>query len=183
REGGACRDGRARGADGGARGVASADKPIGDKVPASSLRAGAPSMCSNRVRAPASPAQSGFLGGGSEGAVEAPFDHPAPASPAQPGSRGEASEGGRSPPPSIHFGPQGPIFCSLHASLTPSILPMTFWKTRPSFMTASDRYSFMTMSRVTGSIEMGPRGLLNFHPLRASSALSTSIFPLSVWTT
>jgi len=60
---------------------------------------------------------------------------------------------------------------------------MVFWVTWPSFTTTSDRYSFITMSRVTGSIEMGPRGLLNFQPFRASNALSASILPLRVWTT
>ena len=60
---------------------------------------------------------------------------------------------------------------------------MTFWYTRPSFMIASDRYSFMMMSRVTGSIMIGPRGLLNFQPLSASRALSVSILPLSAWVT
>jgi hypothetical protein len=84
---------------------------------------------------------------------------------------------------SDHFEAHGPIFCSLQASFTPSILPITFWKTRPSFMTASDRYSFITMSRVTGSIMIGPRGLLNFQPFSASSALSVSTLPLRVWTT
>src|SRR5262249_60105388 len=78
---------------------------------------------------------------------------------------------------------QGPIFCSLQASLTPSIEPITFCETLPSFITTSERYSFITMSRVTGSIVMGPRGLLNFQPLSASSALSVSILPLSAWTT
>src|SRR5262245_5946981 len=106
----------------------------------------------------------------------------------RPGSAGappsDGGVGGRPEPP-IYLGlaAQGPIFCSLQASLTPSILPMTFWSTRPSFMTASDRYSFITISRVTGSIDIGPRGLANFQPLSASSAASVSILPLSAWTT
>src|SRR5207247_4112002 len=45
----------------------------------------------NRLRAPALPAQSGF-GGGSEGAIAAPFASPAPALPAQSGFGG-GSEG------------------------------------------------------------------------------------------
>src|SRR5262249_54269481 len=50
----------------------------------------------------------------------------------------------------FYLGAQGPIFSSLQASLTASILPIVFWKRRPSFITTSERYSFMTMSRVAG---------------------------------
>ena len=40
------------------------------------------------------------------------------------------------------------------------------------------RYTVWTMSRVSGSIMIGPRGLVNDMPLKISIALSASILPL-----
>jgi len=83
--------------------------------------------------------------------------------------------------PHVH----GATFSALQGSLTFSIVASTFWNRRPSFMTTSDRYSFMTMSRVSGSIMIGPRGLTVFHPLSAASAASDSTLPLvacTAWT-
>ena len=54
-------------------------------------------------------------------------------------------------------------------SFTAFIVPRFFCSSLPSFLTTSLRYSFITMSRVLGSIMIGPRGLLNFQPSLADA--------------
>jgi hypothetical protein len=69
-------------------------------------------------------------------------------------------------------------------SFTALRMPMFFCTRRPFTFTSSLRYSFITMSRVCGSIMIGPRGLSGyFQPLSASCALSGSILPFRVVTT
>ena len=64
---------------------------------------------------------------------------------------------------------------SLHWSFTSGTVTSTFSCSLPSEpFTTSSRYSFMTMSRVCGSIMIGPCGLLNFQPSSDFTAASPS---------
>src|SRR5262245_64061897 len=74
--------------------------------------------------------------------------------------------------------PQGGTLSALQGSFTFSIVESTFWNRRPSFMVTSDRYSFMTISRVSGSIMIGPRGVTVFKHLRAARDATGSTLTL-----
>src|ERR1051326_5441009 len=82
-------------------------------------------------------------------------------------------------PSNYGFGLHGPNCSALHSSLTFGIVSSTFSCNLPSVpLTTSSRYSFMTMSRVCGSIMIGPCGLTNFQPSSDFTAASPSILPL-----
>ena len=72
------------------------------------------------------------------------------------------------------------FFCSsFQGSLTAvanvSISTLASW---PPTLRTSRRYSFWMMSRVSGSIEIGPRGLSHAMPFMAARSLSPSVAPL-----
>src|SRR5207247_5598464 len=66
---------------------------------------------------------------------------------------------------------------SLTGSLTFSILSISTLTRRPPTFSTRRIYTVWTMSRVSGSIAIGPRGLSHFMPLAAAMSASASVLP------